>query len=342
MKRHTLGLSLLIAALAFLGWLVFRDTWTGRHQHPENAHLLTSASLPDPLASTEPIQALATPILDSRKVALGKALFHDPRLSVDNTVACSACHEAQRGGADGRVVSVGVGGQNGSLNAPSVNYASLNFRQFWDGRAPTLEAQIDGPIHHPAEMGSNWDQILGKLRQDAPFSARFRMAYPAGFSPETIRDAIAQFERSLSLPSRFDRWLEGEMEALTQEEIAGYKVFKHHGCTACHQGRGIGGNMFQKFGIANNPMERKARLNSADLGRFNVTSRLEDRYVFKVPSLRNVGLTAPYFHDGSATTLEEAVAIMGHAQLGLQLSSKEVTQISRFLRSLTAMEPARD
>lgn len=271
--------------------------------------------------------------LDAAKVALGRQLFHDPRLSSDNSMSCATCHPLDRGGADGLRVSSGVGGVQGNINAPSVLTAAHNFRQFWDGRAATLEEQAGGPITNPIEMASTWDQVLAKLRVDGDLSRDFAQAYPAGLTTDTIRHALAEFERSLPAPSRFDRWLIGDEGALEENELAGYRLFKKHGCSGCHQGRNIGGNLFQRFGVmaayfaGNTPSK-------ADLGRFNVTGRDEDRHVFKVPSLRNVARTAPYFHDASAASLEEAVRLMGRHQLGMELPDNDVTQIVAFLRTL--------
>lgn len=342
MMRNTLaGLSVLaaIVACAWGGWFLTLGTAPAALTNLGKA-LHSEATSNGAGTSNEPLLPIGVAIKAGAdpRVELGRALFNDPRLSVDDSISCASCHQVSQGGADKTALSRGVGGKLGSVNAPSVNYAGLNFRQFWDGRAPTLEAQVDGPVHHPKEMGSEWPQIIRKLSQDENFTTRFLSAYPAGLKAETIRDAIARYERSLSLPSRFDRWLLGDKGALSAEEVAGYSLFKHHGCTACHQGVGVGGNLFQKFGIVENPLARKASMQPADLGRFNVTGRSEDSFVFKVPGLRNVALTAPYFHDGSAATLEEAVSTMGRAQLGLRLSSREVELLVLFLGTLTAEE----
>lgn len=339
MKRQSIGsmLSLVIlAALAWGVWHVFGKS-TDLPPMPGGQGLRNEAAIPMSMGNglEEPVRPIrAAAPLNRDKVALGKALFHDARLSADNSISCASCHNVNEGGADRRSRSLGIRAQEGEVNSPGVNYASLNFRQFWDGRSPSLEAQVDGPVHHPAEMASNWEQVIGKLLVDAAFARDFKHAYPEGLTATSLRDAIATYERSLSTPSRFDRWLEGDKNALTAEETSGYKLFKHHGCTACHQGVGLGGNMFQRFGIMDNPLERKPQVTRADLGRFNVTGRKDDRFVFKVPSLRNVALTAPYFHDGSAASLEEAVGIMGRAQLGLQLNTAEIALVTAFLRTL--------
>lgn len=273
--------------------------------------------------------------LSAQKVALGRSLFHDPRLSRDGSISCASCHDLSRGGADARPRSLGVDRQEGVINAPTVFNSALNFRQFWDGRSPSLEDQVSGPIHNPVEMASTWPQVLERLQADAPLQAQFMAIYRNAPTAAAVQDAIAEFERSLMTPSRMDRWLQGDADALTQEELAGYRLFKRHGCVACHQGAHVGGNLFQRFGVMQDYFASKPQLTAADLGRFNVTGREEDRHVFKVPSLRNVALTGPYFHDASAATLEAAVAEMGRYQLGVELPRDDVEAIVRFLHTLT-------
>lgn len=287
----------------------------------------------------EPLRALPPqPRLDAAKVALGRQLFHDRRLSGDNSIACFNCHDLERGGVDGQPRSIGVGGAVGGINAPSVLMAANNFRQFWDGRAGSLEEQAAGPITNPVEMASTWPQVLAKLGADAEIREAFERLYPEGLTPATVVAAIAEFERSLPRPSRFDRWLGGDERAISNEELSGYRVFKRHGCASCHQGVNIGGNLYQRFGIMANYFATKKELTAADLGRYNVTHREEDRYIFKVPSLRNVALTAPYFHDASVASLEDAVRIMGRYQLGVDLPRQDVALIVAFLKSLTSEE----
>jgi cytochrome c peroxidase len=285
----------------------------------------------------EPVKPLPEKLnLDGRKVALGRILFHDKRLSKDNSLACASCHDLAKGGVDGRQTAVGIGGQIGPINTPTVLNSSLNFRQFWNGRAATLEEQAAGPVHNPGEMGSNWKEVLGKLGQDKKLISQFDSLYDNGLQPANIQDAIATFERSLLTPSRFDRYLRGDSSAITEEERAGYQLFKNYGCVACHQGVNIGGNMFQTFGVLGNYFEDRGKLTDADLGRYAVTKRESDRYVFKVPSLRNVELTAPYFHDGSAQNLEAAVDVMFRYQLGRTAPATDKASIIKFLKTLTA------
>jgi cytochrome c peroxidase len=285
----------------------------------------------------EPVKPLPEKLnLDGRKVALGRILFHDKRLSKDNSLACASCHDLAKGGVDGRQTAVGIGGQVGPINTPTVLNSGLNFRQFWNGRAATLEEQAAGPVHNPGEMGSNWKEVLGKLGQDRKLISQFDSLYDNGLQPANIQDAIATFERSLLTPSRFDRYLRGDSSAITEEERTGYQLFKNYGCVACHQGVNIGGNMFQTFGVLCNYFEDRGKLTDADLGRYAVTKRESDRYVFKVPSLRNVELTAPYFHDGSAQNLEAAVDVMFRYQLGRTAPATDKASIIKFLKTLTA------
>lgn len=272
--------------------------------------------------------------IDYDKIALGEKLFHDPRLSHNNTIACAHCHNLSLGGTDRLPISLGVNGQHGKRNAPTVFNSGLNFRQFWDGRAATLEEQVAHPLHTQFEMNSNWDEILTKLKQDNKYPKQFELLYPQGITAETITDAIAMFERSLHTPnSRFDRFLNGEKEALTQREKEGYQLFKQYGCVSCHQGINIGGNMYQRVGVDNSPPPEFMQI--GDLGRYGVTQNEDDRHVFKVPSLRNVAVTPPYFHNGEVKTLEHAVSLMGLHQLKRVLSIEEVALITEFLGTLT-------
>lgn len=296
---------------------------------------LPAASAASPMA-TEAIAPLPhAPPLPAAKVALGERLFRDVRLSRDDSRACVSCHDLGRGGADRLKVSIGVGGAAGGINAPTVFNSGFNFVQFWDGRAASLEEQAAGPIHNPSEMGSSWPEVLPKLRADTRYAGEFSRLYPDGITAANVVDAIATFERSLVTPdSRFDRYLRGERDALTAQEAAGYRRFRDLGCSSCHQGVLLGGNMYQKFGVLRDYFAGRP-LTPADLGRYNVTRHEADRHVFKVPGLRNVALTAPYFHDASAHTLEDAVIIMARHQLGRDLAPGDLAALAAFLRSLT-------
>jgi cytochrome c peroxidase len=284
------------------------------------------------------------PRLPPEKVALGKSLFQDVRLSRDNSISCASCHDLSSFGHDRRRVSVGVDGATGSVNAPTVFNASLNFVQFWDGRAASLEEQAAGPVHNPLEMATDWATVIGKLQADDRFRRDFQRVYPDGITGVNLADAIATFERTLLTENApFDRYLRGDRQAIDDRAKLGYRRFRDLGCASCHQGAGVGGNMFQRFGVMADFFGNRARQRpavAADLGRFNVTGQEVDRHVFKVPSLRNVAKTAPYFHDGSVATLDEAVAIMGRYQLGRELTRDEIDSLVAFLKTLTGMAPA--
>ena len=300
---------------------------------------LAAALLPGAAAAQtdEPIKPIPLEVkLDPKKVALGEKLFNDKRLSRDNSLSCASCHNLSAGGVDGSPSSVGIGGAKGPINAPTVFNSALNFRQFWDGRANSLEEQTAGPIHNPKEMGSNWVEVLGKLKQDAALVAQFKEVYPDGLQAKNVQDGISTFERTLVTPNaRFDKYLRGDKNAINADELKGYELFKKYGCVACHQGVAVGGNMFQTFGVMGDYFAKRGNPTEADLGRYNVTKNEADKHVFKVPSLRNVALTAPYFHDGSAKTLNDAVAVMFKYQLGRTASQQDKDQIVMFLRTLT-------
>jgi cytochrome c peroxidase len=284
----------------------------------------------------EPIRPIPQMLpLDTRKVSLGQKLFQDSVLSHDNTISCASCHSLANGGTDHRVHSMGINQAEGEINAPTVFNSALHFKQFWDGRANTLEEQIDGPLLSQIEMGTAWPEILTKLRGSPEYPVAFSRIYSDGIQAKNVKDAIAEFERSLITPnSRFDRFLRGDKNAITKSEMEGYRKFKSYGCVTCHEGVDVGGNMFQPLGVMGDFFGGR-KLTRVDLGRFNVTHNDEDKFVFKVPSLRNVALTAPYFHDGSAKTLDDAVGTMATYQLGRDLSEEDLSQIVSFLKSLT-------
>lgn len=270
--------------------------------------------------------------IDKNWVQLGNALFHSPLLSEDNTISCASCHLINKGGDDGFSVSVGIKSRIGKRNSPSVLNASLNFRQFWDGRNVTLNEQLVGPIHNPAEMGSNFTQIIKKLKADPTFNKAFNKLDINGVTKENIILAIATFEESLiTNNSPIDLFLLGDGNALTKQQKLGLDKFQRFGCITCHQGRNIGGNLFQKIGRIDKVPPQLLE----DKGRYNVTNDINDLHVYKVPSLRNVALTAPYFHDGSIETLPEAVKLMAQMQLGLELSVQDVEDIVALLNAFT-------
>jgi cytochrome c peroxidase len=301
----------------------------------------------DPLAASAPVAPSAvvaeavTPLprdlnVNPAKVDLGNRLFHDRRLSRTGQVACASCHNLQTAGVDGQRVSRGVDNRTGTRNAPTVFNAALNFRQFWDGRAATLEDQAAGPLLNPIEMGSTWPQILDVLTNDADYVRDFDAAYRDGITATNVLNAIAAFERTLLTPDApFDAYLRGEPSALSPAAQAGWRLFRTRGCIACHQGVNLGGNLYHNFGVMGDFLGDKSRASDTDQGRYHITGRPEDRHLFKVPSLRNVARTAPYFHDGSTPTLPEAVRVMARFQLGIDLTQAETGQIVAFLESLT-------
>ena len=300
------------------------------------AGALFAPGFPGSASAMEPIRPIPDAVeVDAEKAALGRALFHDPRLSRDDSVSCVSCHDLAAGGDDGRRVSVGIEGQAGAINAPTVFNVGLNFKQFWDGRAGTLEQQIDDPVQSPREMGSLWPEVVAKLYRDDEYPQRFAAIYPEGITRNSIRNAIAEFMRSLLTPDgRFDRWLKGDTTALSAREEQGYALFKHYGCVSCHQGANVGGNMFQVFGVINEYFKRRGNITEADLGRFNVTGNPSDRHAFKVPSLRMAAFTAPYLHDGSAATLRDAVDAMFEFQLGREAPDEDKEAIVAFIETL--------
>lgn len=300
-----------------------------------------------PPTTPEPLLALTAPTgLSPAKVILGRRLFHDPVLSGDNTLSCASCHSLDTGGAEHRATSIGIGGHVGPINSPTVLNSSLNFVQFWDGRARTLDEQAAGPIENPGEMGSSIRAVVTELQARPDFVGLFEAAYPDGITGTNLTNAIAEYERSLITVSPFDRFLgsdrrAGDPNAISAQAKRGYETFKSVGCTTCHRGQNIGGSMYQRMGLVRNYFElRGTPLTDADNGRFNVTHAERDRHTFKVPTLRNIALTAPYFHDGSQDSLAGAVKTMGQVQLGRELTDAQVADLVAFLESLTGELPA--
>lgn len=286
----------------------------------------------------EPMQPLPLDVdLNPEKVALGQKLFHDTNLSGDNTISCASCHDLTKGGSDQATVSTGIKGQKGGINSPTVYNAMYNVAQFWDGRAKDLQEQAAKPVTNPIEMGANWDEVVEKLKAISQYQQAFVTLYPEkGLTQETVTNAIATFEESLVTPnSRFDQYLRGDKSILTSDEKAGYALFKDN-CASCHFGEALGGASFEKMGVKQDYFKlRGSELTQADNGYFNFTKQEKDRYFFKVPTLRNVELTAPYFHDGYAKTLADSVKIMAKVQRDKNLTEIETNQIVAFLKTLT-------
>jgi cytochrome c peroxidase len=286
----------------------------------------------------EPVQPIPQSLpVNDEKVALGMRLYHDPRLSGDNSISCAHCHQLGAGGVDGRKTSRGVGGAIGPINAPTVFNSVFNIEQFWDGRAADLQAQAGGPPLNPIEMASkSWDEITGKLKNDPILTRDFTAVYPQGFSGESITDAIAEFEKTLITPNApFDKFLRGDESALTAQQKQGYKLFKENKCATCHSGKILGGRSFEPLGLKKD--FGFGDITPADIGRMNVTQDTRDRLRQKVPTLRNVALTAPYFHRGNISTLDEAVKQMLKYQVGTSLPQQDVDDIVAFLHSLNGV-----
>jgi cytochrome c peroxidase len=331
---HTLLLWLGTFLVALASSLIFSwSYWQHAGSANTPSHPLTTVT-----SSTEPITPLpqSIPGLDKNKVELGKRLFHETRLSGGNSVACNSCHPLDRGGMDHMLHPVDMDGTEGLINTLTVFNCQFNFRQFWDGRAATLEDQVGGPLTDPYEMNSSWGLAVSRLQADPSYRAAFSASYRDGITPDNIRDAIATFERTLVTPnSRFDKYLRGDNKAITAEEAAGYDLFKNYGCINCHQGANVGGNMYEKLGIMREYFNDKNGIKRADMGRYAITHIQENLHEFRVPSLRNVAVSAPYFHNGSVNTLDEAVAVMGKYQLGLDLPREDIARITAFLKTLT-------
>jgi len=305
--------------------------------------LLWSASASALDLAVEPIQPLPVALdVDARKAALGEKLFFDARLSADDSISCAHCHDLDgQAGADGLKHSFGVNGREGAINTPTVFNAALNLAQFWDGRAETLAEQVNGPVTGHVEMDARWPDVVKKLRMDAAYRSSFSHLYADGITPANIRASIAEYERTLLTPhSRFDRYLLGDDAAITSEEKHGYQLFKNYGCVACHQGRNVGGNLYQVLGVMRDyfadhpPVAGQEAENKVALGRFNVTGDPADRHRFKVPSLRLAVLTAPYFHHGRYQTLAETIRVMAKYQLGRHIPDADIRSIIRFLYTL--------
>lgn len=273
--------------------------------------------------------------LDKDKVALGHRLFFDTTLSANGKMSCASCHKLEKGGVDGQAYSTGVAGGAGEVNSLTVYNSGFNFRLFWDGRAASLEEVVTAHVENAKEMGAAWPDVISRLQSDAAYRKAFS-AYPSGIDRATVSNAIATYVRSLTTPNaKFDHFLRGEKNALDGEEFAGYALFKRIGCITCHQGVNVGGNMYAKLGLVENYFDVSGNVRKVDLGRYNLTGLEKSRYEFRVPSLRNVALTAPYFHDASAQNLDTAVAVMARYQLGVELSAEEIAHIVKFLNTLT-------
>ncbi|GAA3988030.1 cytochrome-c peroxidase [Comamonas faecalis] len=285
----------------------------------------------------EPVQPIeAAVVTEPAKVELGKKLWFDPRLSRSGFISCNSCHNLSMGGSDNLKTSIGDKWQKGPINSPTVLNSSLNVAQFWDGRAKDLQEQAGGPIANPGEMAFSHDLAVDMLRSIPQYVTEFKQVFGHDrLSIEEVTAAIAAFEETLVTPNApFDQWLKGDKTAINAQELRGYELFKGSGCVACHNGPNLGGTSFQKMGLVepyktDNPAEGRSAVTGNDAERFN----------FKVPTLRNVELTYPYFHDGAADTLAQAVDTMGRIQLGREFSAQENADVVAFLKTLTGDQP---
>ena len=293
--------------------------------------LLAQVPRSEPITPIEPAR-ITRPAL----VELGKKLYFDPRLSKSGFISCNSCHNLSMGGSDNLATSIGHNWQKGPINAPTVLNSAMNVAQFWDGRAATLKAQAGGPIANPGEIAFTQELAVEMLATIPGYVIEFQQAFgtPA-IDIDRVTGAIAAFEETLVTPNaRFDKWLRGDKRALSLEEERGYDLFKASGCTACHNGPAAGGASFRKMGVV-----EPYRTSSPAEGRVAVTGKDADRFNFKVPTLRNVELTYPYFHDGAADTLAESVEVMGRIQLGRRYTPAETASIVAFLKTLTGDQP---
>lgn len=287
--------------------------------------------------AAEPISPIvAVKVTDAARVDLGKKLFFDPRLSRSGFISCNSCHNLSMGGSDNITSSIGDRWQKGPINSPTVLNSRLNLAQFWDGRAKDLKEQAGGPIANPGEMAFTHDLAVDMLRSIPQYVAEFKAVFGHDkLTIDEVTSAIAAFEETLVTPNaRFDKWLQGDQTAIDAQELRGYELFKSSGCIACHNGPNVGGASFQKMGL----IEAYKTTSTAE-GRFAVTRQDIDRFHFKVPTLRNVELTYPYFHDGAADTLAQAVDTMGRLQLGRKFSEADIADVVAFLKTLTGEQP---
>lgn len=288
-----------------------------------------------PISAPAPVQGMI-----AERVNLGRRLYYDTHLSENNALSCNSCHDLARYGVDpGSAVSLGHNKTPGTRNSPTVYNAGLQFAQFWDGRAPTLAAQASGPMMNPVEMGMSGPKaVLAVLRANPEYVQMFRKAYPASKDPLTmdnVTEAIAAFESGLVTPSRWDDYLRGNTDALSEEEKAGLQVYLDSGCASCHAGASMGGNSYQKLGAYRDWPDQ-----TGDRGRFDVTGEQRDMLYFKVPMLRNVAETGPWFHNGQVRSLDEAVRLMGEYQTGNRFSPTQLREIVAFLHALTGPLPS--
>lgn len=288
-----------------------------------------------------PFEPLPFEIAGGPAADLGQKLYADRIMSVDGTLTCFSCHDVEKGGTDGLAKAHVASRATGQINTGTIFNLAFNFRFNWNGKFVTLLNHINGPVTGKNVMGMSWPELLRRVENKEDYQRLFRQIYPDGVTTENIRHAVTEYQLSLVTPNApFDSYLRGETDALSKEELAGYQLFKSLGCASCHQGINIGGNLFAKIGVmgdyfADRKREGRGDLVDADYGRYQVTNQDDDKFVFRVPSLRNVACTGPYFHDGTLDKLEDVVEAMGRYQLGRQLEAEQISLLISFLRTLT-------
>ena len=315
----TIGASILVTVLSWFGSGIGTKV------------LGSDAALTMPLAPLRPRSDL-----DPRKVSLGGKLFVDPQLSSKGMLSCNSCHDLTKGGTVGRSRTVGYEGKRHLFNSPTIFNAAINYRLGWRGELTSLEKQNEKVLLDKNLMDMNWKTLILRLRENGEYRDAFTEIYGQSLHPEDVLDALATFQRSLvTTNAAFDRYLEGDETAISRQARTGFELFQTYGCASCHQGTNVGGNMFQKFGVFADILGLDELSDEGDLGRWTVTGSDDDKGVFRVPSLRNVEVTAPYFHDGRVATLKEAVEVMARSQLGTELLAEDAEAIIAFLKSLT-------
>jgi len=277
---------------------------------------------------------------DPEMVSFGRQLYMSALFSKNTSLSCNSCHSVKRSGTDNLPKHIGLSGSLGAVNTPTVFNSSLNFRQFWDGRAKTLEDVINDHLRDPQVFANNWPTVIERIKQDKALHQSYKKLYKGEVTADNLTEALVAYIKNLLTPDApFDRYLKGDNNALSDDAKKGYQLFKSYGCITCHQGVNVGGNIFEKLGIYKDFFVEPRKIKKADLGYFNVTGKEEDKFVFKVPSLRNVALSAPYFHDGSVNTLEDAIQLMGIYQIGQPIQVYDIPLIVKFLESLTGKLP---
>jgi len=289
------------------------------------------------ITNIEPVLPIPITIeVDARKVSLGEKIFDDESLSSNGDFACRSCHYPDKGGADQKKLSLAINGKYRTRNTPSIYNVGLLSLLNWAGSHTDLGDQAEAIIKSKQGLATDWNTLISRMKQSPDYVKDFSNSYQNSITSESIKDAIAEYMRSLITPNaRFDQYLRGNTNALNAEEKSGYRLFKSSGCASCHQGVNLGGNMYSPFGVFGNYVEDRGNITKADLGRYNITGNEADKYVFRVPSLRNIALTNPYLHDGSIDTLKESVIVMSRYMLGRKLSEQDADLIVKFLHTLT-------